>query len=271
MGKNAKVLTVATNKGGVLKSSVTVNLAGVWATQGLKVLIIDTDNQGNVLVSFGQNPDDFDNTIYDVLLDGMPAEHTIYKAHENVDVIPANDDARFLEFDILTNKRIKEADRFLLLKKAMNHLRNEYDIILVDSPPTLSLTAANILTFVDHVIIPFQPEPYSKRSLVKMVEAINLMKLETNPQLEILGILPTLVDGRANLHSRIISECRQLALDYGWKIYDSVIPRSIRFADEVDQQNLPATISLPKHPIVKHYFELAKEIEEQWQEKAVKA
>lgn len=271
MGKNAKVLTVATNKGGVLKSSVTVNLAGVWATQGLKVLIVDTDNQGNVLVSFGQNPDEFENTIYDVLLDGLAAEVTIYHANKNIDIIPANDDARFLEFDILTNKKIKDGDRFLLLKNAVQHLRSEYDIILVDSPPTLSLTAGNILSFVDEVIIPFQPEPYSKRSLLKMVESINLMKLDTNPQLEILGILPTLVDGRANLHSRIISECRQLALEHGWKIYDSVIPRSIRFADEVDQQNLPATLSLPKHHIVKIYFDLVKEIEDQWQEKAVKA
>lgn len=268
MGK-AKVLSVATNKGGVLKTSATVNLAGVWAKEGKRVLIIDTDNQGNVLVSFGQNPDEFENTIYDILVEGLAAEMTIFHAHENIDVIPANDDFRFFEFDVLTNKRFSKDDYFVLLKKSVEHLRKEYDVILVDSPPTLSLTAGNILAFVDYVIIPFQPETYSKRSLIKMVQAINLMKLDTNPKLEILGILPTLVDSMTNLHTRILEECRQLALQEDWVMYDSAITRSIRFADEVDQQNLPATISLPKHPIVKKYYELAKEIEAQWQEKAV--
>jgi len=267
----AKVLACSTNKGGVLKSSVTVNLAGVWASQGKKVLIIDCDNQGNSILSFGHNPDKFEYTVYDVLLDGLAAEAAIVNVYKNIDVLPSNDDMTFFEFDVLTNKDIREKDRFLLLKKAVNHLKESYDIILVDSPPTLALTQANILSFVDYVIIPFQPEPYSMRSLVKIVQSINTLKLDTNPNIEILGILGTLVDSRANLHTEILQECRKLCEQKGWKLFETVISRSIRFADELKQQGLPATLSLPKHNIVKKYFDLAKEIEEVWQEIKVKA
>lgn len=267
---SAKVLACSTNKGGVLKSSVTVNLAGVWASKGKKVLIIDCDNQGNSILSFGRNPDSYEYTIYDVLLDGLAAEVAITNVYKNIDVLPSNDDMQFFEFDVLTNKDIQEKNRFLLLKKAVNHLKNHYDIILVDSPPTLALTQANILSFVDDVIIPFQPEPYSQRSLIKIVESINTLKLDTNPNLKILGILGTLVDSRANLHVEILKECRQLCDKMDWKLFDIVISRSVRFADELKRQGLPATLSMPNHPIVKKYFELAKEIEEQWQEREVK-
>ncbi|PFP29356.1 chromosome partitioning protein ParA [Bacillus sp. AFS073361] len=267
----AKVLACSTNKGGVLKTSVTVNLAGVWASQGKKVLIIDCDNQGNSILSFGHNPDKFENTIYDVLVDGLAAEVARVNVYKNIDVIPANDDMTFFEMDVLTNKGIRELDRFLLLKKAVNHLKSDYDIILVDSPPTLALTQANILSFVDYVVIPFQPEPYSMRSLVKIVQSINTLKLDTNPNIEILGILGTLVDSRANLHTKILQECRQLCEQKGWKLFDTVITRSVRYADEIKEQGLPATLSFPKHPTVKKYFELAKEIEEAWQEKKVEA
>jgi chromosome partitioning protein len=263
---SAKVLACSTNKGGVLKSSVTVNLAGVWASQGKKVLIIDMDNQGNSLVSFGKNPDNFEDTVYDVLMDGLAAEHTIVNVWENIDVLPSNDDMRFFENDLKESGRDQGNDKFLFLKNAVNHLRNQYDIILVDSPPTLGTTQGNILAFVDYVIIPFQPEPYSQRSLIKIVEAIREMQEDINTNIEILGVLATLVDARATVHSEIIKECRQLCLEKDWHMFDTVIPRSIRFADELRKAGLPATISFPNHYIVKRYYDLAKEIELQWQE-----
>jgi chromosome partitioning protein len=265
--RNAKVLAFSTNKGGVLKSSATVNTAGAWASQGKRVLIIDMDNQGNSILSFGQNPDSFEYTTYDVLVDGLAAEVAIVNVHENVDVLPANDDFTFFEFDVLTDKRFTKEQYFLLLKNAVNHLRNEYDIILVDSPPTLALTQGNILSFVDYVIIPFQPEPYSQRSLVKMMDAIATMKKDTNPDIKILGILATLVDTRTNLHTTILQECRFLCRQMGWKLFDTVIPRSVRFADEIKSKGLPATLSKSKDPIVQNYFELVEEIEKQWQDK----
>lgn len=265
----AKVLACSTNKGGVLKSSLTVNLAGVWASQGKKVLIIDMDNQGNSLVSFGKNPDDYEDTIYDVLLDGLAVEHTRVNVYENIDVIPANDDMRFFENDLKESGRDEGKDRFLFLKNAVNHLRSEYDIILVDSPPTLGTTQGNILAFVDYVVIPFQPEPYSQRSLVKIVEAIKEMQIDINNQIEILGIVATLVDSRAVIHSEIISECRQFASERNWHVFDTVIPRSVRFPDEIRRSGLPATISFPNHKIVAKYKELAKEIEDRWQENKV--
>lgn len=266
--RNAKVLAFSTNKGGVLKSSATVNCAGVWASLGKRVLIIDCDNQGNSILSFGQNPDNFEYTTYDVLVDGLAAEMAIVNVHKNIDVLPANDDFAFFEFDVLTKKKFTPEQLFLILKNAVNHLRKDYDIILVDSPPTLSLTQGNILAFVDYVIIPFQPEPYSQRSLIKMVEAIGTMKEETNPNIKILGILATLVDLRTHLHTVIMQECRLLCRDMKWRLFHTNITRSVRFADQVREKGLPATLSKAKDPVVQNYFELVKEIEEAWQETA---
>ncbi|MEH7114529.1 ParA family protein [Neobacillus niacini] len=255
---SAKVIALSTNKGGVLKTSVTAHLAPIWAKQGKKVLIIDMDGQGNSAMSFGKIPKKIEDTMYDVLIDGMAAEVAIMNVYENIDLLPSNKKMRFFENDL------KGPNKLLRLKNAVNHLRKEYDVILVDSPPTLGTTQGNILAFVDQVIIPFQPEPFSQLSLVEIVEGIEDIQENLNKELRILGILATLVDSRAGLHSETIQEARAYCDKKGWYMFETVIPRSIRFATELKRNGLPATISLPKHPMVQHYFELAKEIEERW-------
>lgn len=260
-----KVISVSTQKGGVLKTSIVVNLAGIWATQGKKVLIPDMDAQGNVVLTFGKNPDDYDDTIYDVLMYGMAPEVAITEVYPNIFVLPSHDDMKYFDED-LKGSGVPEDSRDLLMKSRLHHLKKDYDIIIVDSPPTLTATQRNILSFVDEVIIPFQPEPYAMRSLVKMIEEIEAMKKKNNPGLNILGILPTLVAKGTNLHIESLEELAAYANKKGINVFDASIPDTIRFATEVKRAGLPATITLPKHGGSQAYFQVVKEIERIWQE-----
>jgi chromosome partitioning protein len=253
-----KTLAISTNKGGVLKTSLTTNLAGVLS-ENKKILIIDTDNQGNVLVSFGVNPDTAETTLYDVLMGAAKVEEAIMNVHPNIDVIPSNDNMSFLEFDVL-----RDADRFTkpfeLLNQAASHLKDRYDLILVDTPPNLGLVQGNVLSFADEVLIPFQPEGYSMRSLVKILEFIEEFKEDINPNLDIRGIVGTLVDSRTTLHSEVLQQCRQFCIENDVHVFDTVIPRSIRFASSVAYEGKPATLTDKRNALVQAYFELTEEV-----------
>ena len=251
-------MAVSTNKGGVLKTSITTNLAGVLSGKG-KVLIIDSDNQGNASLSFGLIPDEFEYTLYDVLVNGVSPKKAIVKAHDNIDILPSNDDMAFFEFDVLT-----QIDRyphpFSLLRKMMDGIDSEYDYILVDTPPNIGLTQGNVLSYVDDVLIPFQPENYSMRSLIKILEAIESFKKDHNPKLQVLGIVATMVDLRTNLHTDILQECRKYCSEHHIKMFETVIPRSIRFASSIAYDGLPATLTDRDNPVIQSYFELEREI-----------
>ncbi|RFB09317.1 ParA family protein [Bacillus sp. HNG] len=265
------VWAVSTNKGGVLKTSITTNLGGILAEKGYKVLIIDTDNQGNVALTFGKNPDLFENTVYDVLM-GLAAEAAIINVYSDskskglIDLLPSNDDMAFLEFDVLTQQEMYK-DPFHLLGQAVSHLKNKYDYILIDSPPNLGLTAGNVLSFADNVLIPFQPENYSMRSLVKILQAISNFKNEHNSNLNVLGVVATLVDTRTTLHAQVLQECRKYCLENNISMFETVIPRSVRFASSVAYESLPATLSSDKNnKVVLSYHELLDEISEKGSE-----
>lgn len=256
--KEKKMITITTNKGGVLKTSLSTNLAGVYSRKG-KTLIIDTDNQGNVALSFGVNPDELDNTLYDVLLDGLDYHKAIYNVEKNIDILPSNDDMTFFDFDVLTN--IKDYPRpFDLLKNSLRGIENEYDYILIDTPPNLGLVHGNVLCFSNDVLIPFQPENYSMRSLVKIIKSIFQFKKEQNPKLNILGVVGTLVDTRTNLHTDVLQECRRYCSENNIKMFETVIPRSIRFASSVAYEGKPATLTDKNNELVQSYFELEREI-----------
>lgn len=255
----ANVWAVSTNKGGVLKTSITTNLAGALAKKH-RVLIVDTDNQGNCLLSFGKNPDEQKNTIYDVLVHRLPAEKAIVNVHKNIDILPANDDMAFFEFDVLSESK-RYPRPFRLLRDQLAPIKEKYDYVLVDTPPNLGLAQANVLSFVDRVLIPFQPENYSMRSLVKIVMAIKDFRLNHNPDLSILGVVGTLVDSRTTLHSQVLEECRKYCFQADIKMFDTVIPRTVRFASSVAYDRLPVTLSDPKHPSANYYFQLLQEVQ----------
>jgi chromosome partitioning protein len=254
------IIAVSTNKGGVLKTSITTNLAGALCKKH-KVLIIDTDNQGNVLISFGVNPDNVELTLYDVLVDGVDPSKAIINVHPNIDVLPANDDMSFLEFDVLSNRE-KYPEPFKMLDTAMNSLQSRYSYILIDSPPNLGLVQGNVLSYAESVLIPFQPEGYSMRSLIKILNAIQSFKEKHNQKLEILGVVATLVDQRTILHSEVLQQCRRYCLENGIRMFETVIPRSVRFAASVAYERKPATLTDAKNPLVQAYFDLLQEVEE---------
>ncbi|PER25383.1 ParA family protein [Bacillus cereus] len=254
-----KVISISQNKGGVLKTSLVVNLAGVLATQGKRVLIIDTDNQGNALISFNQNPDKCQYTLYDVLVDGLPVQHAIMNVHENIDVLPSNDDMSFFELDVLP-EIAKYPTPFGLLKNAMQDAAKDYDYIFIDTPPNLGLVQANVLEFATDVIIPFQPEVYSMRSLAKMVNTIAKFKSKTNAELNLLGVVPTLYDRTTTLHEEVLQECRKFCLQNDIKVFETIIPKSIKFAKAIAYEKKPATLLKKKDKVVDLYTDLANEL-----------
>lgn len=255
----ARIIAISTNKGGVLKTSITVNLAGVLAKEGHKVLIIDTDNQGNTSLSFGLSPDRFKNTVYDVMVDGLNPNKVIKKAYKNIDILPSNDEMTFFEFDILP-KLDQYKKPFQLLGDGVEKIKDQYDFILVDTPPNLGLTQGNVLAMSHEVLIPFQPESYSMRSLVKMIQSIESFKKDHNPSLSVLGVIATLVDTRTVLHSEVLAECRKFCYENNIPMLDTVIPRLIRYATSIAYEGLPATLTAKNNELVKSYYELKGEI-----------
>lgn len=256
----AKIWAVSTNKGGVLKTSLTTNLAGALSHDS-RVLIIDTDNQGNTLLTFGKNPDSLQTTIYDVLVDGVDPSKAIINVYKNIDVLPSNDDMAFFEFDVLSD-RDKYPQPFALLKNALKKIQNKYDYILIDTPPNLGLVCGMVLSVATGVLIPFQPESYSMRSLVKILKAMNDFKEKHNPELSVLGVVGTLVDQRTTLHSQVMEECRKFCLERNIHMFDTAIPKSVRFAASVAYERLPATLTEANNPVVKKYYELLEEVKQ---------
>lgn len=260
------IIAVNNNKGGVLKTSIVTNLAGVLARKGAKVLIIDTDHQGNSLLSFGVNPDLSEYTLYDVLTDSLPPESAIECVYTSkgkkgsIDVLVSNDDMVGFDFEVIGNP--KKFDKpFYLLKEKCAHLVKYYDHILIDSSPSMSLTIANIFSFPDvNVLIPMQCEQYSRRSLLKTVEAIYDFKERHNPSLNLLGIVPTLFDSRTNLHQEVLQDVRKYGVENDIEVFETVIPKSVRYASSVAYDNLPITLSDHKHKTSLVYEELAKEL-----------
>ncbi|MDA2738409.1 ParA family protein [Bacillus cereus group sp. Bc015] len=259
----AKVICINNNKGGVLKTTTTTNLAGVLANKGYKVLIIDADNQANVPLAFGLMPEDFRLSIYDVLTGGVPAEECIVtvKNHPNIDILPSNRELVSFEFKVIGDKN-KFPEPFYLMVDNLDHLKDQYDYILIDTPPSLGVMNGNVFTYSDYVIIPFAPELFSMRSLVEVVRTIREFKDIHNPPLEILGVLRTLVEFRSNAHSDVIQETNKYASQNDIHIFDTVIPKTVQFTNSVLYNQVPASL-LPKKKRDKAglYYDLWNELE----------
>ncbi|MEH7440494.1 ParA family protein [Neobacillus drentensis] len=256
----AEIYAISMNKGGVGKTSLVSNLAGA-ITKKLKkrVLIIDTDGQGNTSIAFGLKPHDFENTIYDVLTGEKTAKEVIVSVNEYLDVLPANNDMNFLEFDILPNIQ-QYAQPFSLLKKALEDVKDSYSYIFIDTPPSMGLVAGNVLAASDKVIIPFVPEMFAVSGLIRVIEAIDDFKSKENPALEVAGIVGMMVDSRTTLHSEMLQQARKYCVENDLTMFDTTIPKSIRFANSTAYEGKPATWTDYNSPIVAAYFDLMKEV-----------
>ena len=261
----AFIYAVCMNKGGVGKTSLVTNLASILAKNYKKrVLIVDTDAQGNSSIAFGKNPYEFKQTIYDCMVGNVPPKNAIRKLKRNIDLLPANDDMNFLEFDVLPHLD-KYKKPFHLLKQALDSVKDEYDYIFIDTPPSLGFVVGNCLTYADRVIIPFFPEMYDVKGLVRVVKSINDFRSNYNPALRVAGVVGMKVELTTSLHSEMLQEARRYCRESDIYMYDTIVPKSIAYAKAVAYDRVPAAFSKlqSKNKLVQAYDKLALEFLEQ--------
>ena len=204
-----QVFTIAMHKGGAGKTSIISNLAGAIHTKNpdKKILLIDTDSQGNLAMSFGKEPKDYPNGVHNLFVKSANVRDCIYNVYDNIDIIPATDSMNFIEFDILLDDNLKQ-DPFGLLDNAIKEVRDDYDYIFVDTPPSLSLVTGNALKIADKVIVPLHPETYGVSGVNKIVETVKELRESFGNDMEILGVVGMKIKARSKSHKDTMLEAK---------------------------------------------------------------
>lgn len=226
-----KIISVTNQKGGVGKTTTSVNLAASLVATKRKVLLIDLDPQGNATMGSGVDKHDLPTSIYDVLVDEMPVSEAALSTGPGYDLLGSNADLTAAEVELMDTN-----NKELRLKKALQGLSDQYDYILIDCPPSLNMLTVNALVASDSVIIPMQCEYYALEGLTALLNTIEKIKNVLNPKLEIDGLLRTMYDPRIALANQVSS---QLTEHFGDKVYRTIIPRNVRLA-EAPSHGLPA-------------------------------
>lgn len=220
----ARTIAITNQKGGVGKTTTSINLSAYLARMGQKVLLVDLDPQGNTTGGLGVDRNKVMYTLYDVLIENTPIEEVILKSRiNNLSIIPSNAVLAASEVEL-----VKTEEREHRLKNALEKIKDSYDIILIDCPPSLGLLTVNGLTAADFCIIPVQTEYYALEGLGHLVHTIKLVKNRLNPALEVLGIVATMYDKRTILSKQVVDELNK---HFGNRVFKSVIPRNIRLAE----------------------------------------
>lgn len=251
----AKKVVTMNFKGGVAKTTTATNLASVLASDPKnKVLLVDCDSQGNTLVSYGNNPYHFRNTLYDVLIDDYPAKEVIHSIFDNLDILPSNDDMDFIDQDVWTNQSQYPVPFKLLKKSLESQIEPNYTHILFDASPSMNLINMNVLAYADSVIVPFELEETALKGIVKIVNKIKEFKEKKNPDLQIGGLLPVKVESRTNLHQMILREVDKYAKENGIFMYKEGIPKTVKFAESVTNMGYPAVNVFKSNKAVQGYY-----------------
>ncbi|RKD22240.1 chromosome segregation ATPase [Caminicella sporogenes DSM 14501] len=246
-----KAIALFNQKGGVGKTTTNVNLSACIAIKGRKVLIIDIDPQGNTTSGFGIDKDNTEFSIYDALLESIDIKKCILKTNfNNIYIVPSNVQLAGAEIE-LTNIEGREF-RF---KKIIEEIKDMYDYIFVDCPPSLGLLTINALTGVDSVLIPIQCEYYALEGVSQLMNTIQLVKENLNPNLEVQGVVLSMFDGRTNLSIQVVEEVKKY---FRGKVYTTIIPRNVRLA-EAPSHGLPVIEYDPRSRGAQAYLELAEE------------
>lgn len=245
-----KIISVANQKGGVGKTTTTVNLSTILAKKGKKVLLIDTDPQGNATSGLGVSKD-VELSVYDILIGDTEFDETLQEtAIKNLKVCPSNISLAGAEVQL-----VSMMSREQRLKTKLDKIKDQYDYILIDCPPSLGLVTLNAFTASDSVLIPVQCEYFALEGLGQLLNTVNLVKKHLNKNLEIEGALLTMYDARTNLSNQVVKEVKKYFED---KVYKTVIPRNVRLS-EAPSYGMPITEYDPRSKGAKSYMKFAKE------------
>ena len=246
-----KIISVANQKGGVGKTTTTVNLSTILAKKGKKVLLIDTDPQGNATSGLGVSKD-VELSVYDILIGDTEFDETLQEtAIKNLKVCPSNISLAGAEVQL-----VSMMSREQRLKTKLDKIKDQSDYILIDCPPSLGLVTLNAFTASDSVLIPVQCEYFALEGLGQLLNTVNLVKKHLNKNLEIEGALLTMYDARTNLSNQVVKEVKKYFED---KVYKTVIPRNVRLS-EAPSYGMPITVYDPRSKGAKAYEKFAKEL-----------
>lgn len=247
-----RILAITNQKGGVGKTTTSVNLSACLAQIGKKTLLVDIDPQGNATSGIGIDKSDVDQCVYDVLVEDVEATNVIKETKiENLDVIPASIQLAGAEIEL-----VPTISREVRLKRALDEVVDKYDYIIIDCPPSLGLLTLNALTAADAVLIPVQCEYYALEGLSQLLSTVRIVQKHLNHNLKIEGVLLTMFDARTNLGIQVIDEVKKYFQD---KVYRTIIPRNVRLS-EAPSHGEPIIIYDPKSRGAEVYLELAKEV-----------
>jgi chromosome partitioning protein len=248
----SKIIAIANQKGGVGKTTTTINLAASLAKEGKKVLIVDADPQANATSGYGIDPRTMESSIYECLVDEYPMNGSqVATCVDGLDLVGSRIDLAGAELEL-----INKPGRERVLARSLEGVKDLYDYILIDCSPSLGLITVNALTAADSVIIPVQAEYFALEGISKLLNTIRIIKSKLNPQLEIEGFLLTMYDARLRLANQIYEELKS---HFGDMVFNAVIPRNIRLS-EAPSHGLPALLYDPESRGATAHIQLAREM-----------
>ena len=246
------IIAVANQKGGVGKTTTAINLSSCLSALGKRVLAIDMDPQGNMTSGLGVDKDNVEKTVYDLIIGRATVEECLCKeVFENLDLLPTNIDLSAAEIEL-----IGVENKEFIIRDEVAKIRGNYDFVIVDCPPSLSMLTINAMTTADTVLVPIQCEYYALEGLSQLMHTIDLVKERLNPDLEMEGVVFTMYNARTNLSLQVVENVKD---NLDQTIYKTIIPRNIRLA-EAPSHGLPINIYDPKSSGAESYMLLAEEV-----------